>query len=83
MVNSTKEGSKETNFLISVLKLKSLKEMEIKKSYISNQRIEIFPDQLKNYLEYFQKYNVNNFSIKKIVLVPILWTKKRQFGDFL
>ena len=55
---------KESNFLVSVFKLKSLNEVEIKKSYVSNQRIEVFPDQLKNYLEYFKKYNVNNFLIK-------------------
>ena len=55
---------KKSNFSISLFKLKSLNEIEIKKIYIANQRIQIFPSQYKNYLEYFQKYNVENFVLK-------------------
>ena len=55
---------KKSNFSISLFKLKSLNEIEIKKTYITNQRIQIFPTQFKSYLEYFQKYNVENFILK-------------------
>ena len=55
---------KKSNFSISLFKLKSLNEIEIKKTYITNQRIQIFPTQFKSYLEYFQNYNANSLILK-------------------
>ena len=55
---------KKSNFLISVSELKSPKDIKIKKAYVSDQRIKIYPKKLKNYIEYFQKNNVDNFVLK-------------------
>jgi len=55
---------KESNFLISVSKLKSLNEIKINKAYIKNQRVKIFTSQFKSYLEYFQDYNANSLILK-------------------
>ncbi len=55
---------KSADFLIGLKKLNSIKEIEIKKFIAKNQKIEIFPSEFKNYLEYFQKYNVDNLIIK-------------------
>ena len=55
---------KNSIFYISPFKLQSLKNIEIKKVYIKNQRIKIFPNDFENYLKYFQKENVNNLIVK-------------------
>ena len=55
---------KESNFLISVSKLKSLNEIQINKAYVKNQRVKIFTSQFKSYLEYFQNYNTNSLILK-------------------
>ena len=55
---------KNSIFYISPFKLQSLKNFEIKKVYIKNQRIKIFPNDFENYLKYFQKENVNNLIVK-------------------
>jgi len=54
----------ESNFLISISNLESIKDIKIKKIYIKKQRIEIFSNQFREYLEYFQKYKVDNLVLK-------------------
>ncbi len=54
----------KSSFLISIFKLNSLEQIQIKKTYISNQSIKISPEQLKNYLYYFEQSYVENFILK-------------------
>ena len=58
----------ESNFDISISTLESLKNFKIKKVNIKNQKIEIFPNDFRNYLKYFQKNNVNNLIVKNCKL---------------
>ena len=55
---------KESNLLISISQLGTLNEIKINNFYIKNQKIKIFISEFKNYLEYFQNNNVNNFVLK-------------------
>ncbi len=55
---------KKSNFLISLSNLKSLNGIEIRKALIKNQKVKIFAPQFKNYLNYFEKNNVDNLSLK-------------------
>ena len=60
----TKIILKKSDFVISISKLKSLNYIKINKADISNQRIEINPKKIKNYIEYFQKEDVDNLILK-------------------
>ncbi len=54
----------KSNFLISPFKLQSINKIEIKKITIINQKIQIFPNQIKKYLLYFNNQNVENLIFK-------------------
>ena len=55
---------KEAIFLLSISKLNNLDIFEIKKSYVSKQKIRVYPGEFRNYIEYFQNKNVKDFIIK-------------------
>ena len=55
---------KKSNFLISISKLKSPKEIKIKKAHVSKQRIKVYPSEFKNYVKYFEEKDVDNFLLK-------------------
>ena len=55
---------KEVNFLVSLSNLNSLEDLQIIKGFNQNQEIEIFSNQFKNYIAYFQKKSVNNLIFK-------------------
>ena len=54
----------KSNFFVPISKLHSPNKIKIKKIYVTEQKIKIYPSQFKNYLEYFQKNNVNNIIFK-------------------
>ncbi len=55
---------KKSNFLISISRLKSIEDIEIKKVQVSNQRIKLYPSEFKNYIRYFKDKDVDNFFLK-------------------
>ncbi len=54
----------ESNFIIAISKLSSIKEIKINKFNVNKQKIKIHPEQLKKYIEYFQKNDVDNFLLR-------------------